>query len=151
MSYMSGIYDPNKHKIYTPINKHKYKGIANPVCRSSWEYDFCRLLDSDNNVLEWSSEAVQIPYMINGKRHRYFPDFSAVLKLKNGGIKKIIYEIKPYTQTQPPKTGKNKARKTILNERKTFQKNIAKWKAAQRYCNKLGYEFKIITEKQLYK
>ena len=147
---MSNNYDPKRHHLYTPVNKDKYIGRKNPVCRSTWERDFCYLLDHDRRVVEWSSEALYIPYMLNGKRKHYYPDFYVKIKKPNG-YEKWIVEIKPYIQTQPPKKGKNKSRKTKLNEKLTFDKNIAKWKAAKRFCKKMGYEFKIITEKQLYK
>jgi len=60
-------------------------------------------------------------------------------------------EIKPYRQTIDPKTvdqGK-KRKKTILYENLNYIKNQAKWEAAKKFSEKHGYEFTILTEKEL--
>ena len=65
--------------------------------------------------------------------------------------KKYLIEIKPFRQTIDPKTvdhGK-KRKKTILYENLNYIKNIAKWNAAKKWCVKMGYEFTILTEKEL--
>lgn len=31
----------------------------------------------------------------------------------------------------------------------TYQVNLAKWEAAKKYCVKMGWEFKIVTEEEL--
>lgn len=144
-------FDPKKHRKYVPVNKSKYNGKNIPITRSSWEYDFCKILDFDPKVIKWSSESLFIPYMFGGKKKRYYPDFYVVVKLPNGDIEKWVVEIKPYVQTKPPIITKGKSKKTKLNEKITWSRNQAKWKSAQRFCKKFGYKFKIITEKQLYK
>ena len=56
----------------------KYKGDPNNVIyRSSWEYKFMKWCDATPTVQEWGSEEIIIPYIspVDGKRHRYFPDF----------------------------------------------------------------------------
>ena len=151
MSKLNWSYNPKKHDIYYPANKDKYIGKSNPITRSKWEYDFCKLIDHDERVLEWSSENLYIPYMLYGKQKRYYPDFMVKIKTANGKIERWIVEIKPYVQTKPPAKGKRKARKTLMNEKLTWEKNVAKWKAAQKFCDKMGCKFKIITEKQLYR
>jgi hypothetical protein len=37
-----------------------------------------------------------------------------------------------------------------MNEAMTYEKNIAKWKAAKEWCDDRLLEFKIITEKDLF-
>jgi hypothetical protein len=61
-----------------------------------------------------------------------------------------VVEIKPYAQTLPPTIteAKKKSRK-YLNEVMTWGVNSAKWKAAREFCKDRGYEFVIITEKEL--
>ena len=101
----------------------------------------------------WGSESVVIPYMspLDNKVHRYFVDNIIILRdAKNPNIKhKYLIEIKPLRQTQPPKTTARKSKKNLLYEQVTYAKNIAKWNAAEKWCEKNKYEFKIITEKDL--
>lgn len=150
MSYMSHVYDPRKHRIYEPINENKFVGNS-CVARSSWEYHFMQWCDSNPNVIKWSSEAVQIPYFdpMKRKQRRYFPDFTLLIKDTNGKEKQFLVEIKPYKETIPP-TRKGKKERTFLYEYFTYQTNVAKWNAAKMFCNKYGYEFKILTEKDIY-
>ena len=140
---------------YTPTNKHKYVGKGKPFFRSSWESRVMYWCDHSNNVITWNVESLVIPYLyeIDQKIHRYYPDVIAKIQTKYG-IKKYIIEIKPYRQTIPPEKPKNKNMKRA--KRYTYEmlrwiKNINKWDATIQYCNKYGYEFKIITEKQLWK
>lgn len=136
---------------YRPTNSKKYRGDINKVYyRSSWELKFMVYCDRNEKIIEWGSEEIMIPYYspIDGKIHRYFPDFYIKVKQQNGSIKKMIIEIKPYIQTQPPKTPKKKTPK-FLNEVKTWGINQAKWKAASEFCLDVKMEFKILTEHEL--
>ena len=150
-------YDKNKHQIYKPLNIDKYKGRSYPICRSTWEYSFCKWLDGNEKVLQWESEPLPIPYkdptnqVINGriKTRRYFPDF--LVKVMSGGeIKTWLIEIKPYKETLPPKRSGRQSTKTVLYEAKTWMVNQAKWKAAEIYCSRRDWIFKILTEKSLF-
>jgi hypothetical protein len=141
--------DRFKQGIYTPLNK-KYKGKQSPTYRSSWELKFFRWCDLNPNVVEWSSENVTIPYRIgDGKPRRYIVDNTVMLKQRNT-IKKYLIEIKPYAQTQPPKPHGNKKKSTIIYEQYTYAKNKSKWLAAKQWCKKHGYEFLILTERELF-
>lgn len=140
--------------IYEVKNKQKYIGINKPFYRSSYEKRIFFWCDNNKNVLEWSSENVAIPYLfeIDKKLHRYFPDVKAKIKTDKGIITYII-EIKPYKQTLIPKKPKNRSKKRIQrykNELFMYIKNVNKWEAAEKFCKKYGYEFKIITEKELF-
>ena len=71
---------------FKPKNRTKYKGDPNAIIyRSLWELRFMRYLDTTSSILKWSSEEVVIPYRspIDGRRHRYFPDFW--IKIINNG------------------------------------------------------------------
>jgi hypothetical protein len=59
-----------------------------------------RYLDGNDSILRWSSEEIIIPYRspIDGKVHRYFPDFW--VKTSQG---ETLIEIKSKIQTKPPK------------------------------------------------
>lgn len=127
----------------------KYKGNPiNIVYRSSYELKAFMQLDHDPNVIKWSSEETIVPYHCptDGRLHRYFPDLY-VEKKTTHGIKCFLYEIKPADQTLPPVQGKNQKR--FLNEAFTYAKNVAKWNACKKYCEQRGWEFKILTEKEL--
>ena len=101
--------------------------------------------ESSPSVEEWSSEEIIIPYIspVDGRRHRYFPDFYVKV-----GNKKYIAEVKPYRQTKEPKTQKRNT-KRYINEVFTWGVNQAKWKAATEFCKDHGWEFQIVTEKEL--
>ena len=97
--------------------------------------------DKNENILEWGSEEIIIPYRspVDNRFHRYFPDFYVKAKTRNGTLSKNIIEIKPYAQTQQPKRNKKvKVTRSYLSEVKTFAVNQAKWKAADEYCKDLS-------------
>ena len=136
---------------YTPKNPKKYKGdYHNIIYRSLWERKFMVYCDNSDNILEWGSEEIIIPYLSpwDGKIHRYFPDFYIKVKQSSGNIKKFIIEVKPKKQTRPPKPVTRKTRKW-LNEIKTYSINDAKWKHAKEWCENNNMEFKILTEEEL--
>ena len=61
---------------YTPQNPQKYRGDhRNIIYRSLWERKFMVYCDQSDNIIEWGSEEVIIPYIspLDGRMHRYFP------------------------------------------------------------------------------
>ena len=131
---------------YRPTNKNKYKGDPTSIIyRSLWERKFMVWCDKNENILEWGSEEIVIPYVspVDGKRHKYYPDF--YVKIKG---KKYMVEVKPFKQTKEPKTQK-KITKRYVSEVLTWAVNKAKWNAAEEVCQDNGYKFMIITEKEL--
>ena len=91
---------------YTPKNPEKYRGDPkNIVYRSTWECRVMNWLDNNESILQWGSEEFFIPYRspVDGKIHRYFPDFYVKVKQKDDTIKEMVLEVKPHRQTQPPK------------------------------------------------
>ena len=140
---------------FKPRNPEKYKGDpTNIIYRSGWELKLMSYLDKHPHVTKWCSEEIIIPYRspIDGRMHRYFPDFYVEQINKEKRKEKVLIEVKPYAQTQPPKiqnTKKNKPTKRYLNEVKTWGINSAKWKAAEEFCKDRGYIFRIITENEL--
>lgn len=137
---------------FNPRNPEKYKGdVKNIIYRSSWEIKFMQFCDRNPNILEWGSEEFFIPYYdpTSKKVRRYFPDFFIKVQENDGKVKKYIVEIKPKRQTLMPTQSQKKKTKTYINECMTFEKNKAKWKAAQSFCADRLMEFKIITEDEL--
>ena len=99
---------------YIPTNRDKYKG--NPlkiIYRSMWER---RLMDYCDEALKrlLNGEVRKLQFLmcrpVDGKIHRYFPDFYMKVKQRNGSLKKFIIEVKPKSQLRPP--SKNPKRRT---------------------------------------
>jgi hypothetical protein len=132
---------------FIPIFPEKYTGDpTNIIMRSSWETRFASWCDKNPSVLKWSSEETIVPYRCptDSRIHRYFVDF----KITVSTGKTYIVEVKPAAQTQPPiYPGRQTQR--YITESLTFMKNKAKWEAAIEFAKDRGWEFKIITEKEL--
>jgi len=136
---------------YKPSYPKKYKGDPNNIIyRSLWERKFMVYCDKNENILEWGSEEVIVPYRspIDNRYHRYFPDFYIKVRESTGKITKMIVEIKPYKQCIEPKVQKKKT-KGYIYEVMEYAKNQAKWSAAKEWCLDRGYEFKVLTENEL--
>ena len=142
-------------KEFKPIKDGRYsQGYINPasckklfpqmktdkiIYRSSYERKFIVWLENNEQVKNWGSECIRIPYLyIDGKMHSYYPDY--FVEMVDGT--KMVVEIKPSSQTKRP-----------VNENtwvgKEYRKNMCKWKATMEFCQAKGYKFKIITEKTI--
>lgn len=140
---------------FKPTNPEKYIGDPNSIIsRSSWERDLMHHLDKNPNVLEWCSEEIVVPYVhpVDGKLHRYFPDFFVKMRTKDGTIQNAIIEVKPQKETIPPKKSSTSKRpsKRYAQEATKYLINEAKWKAAQTYCETIDATFKVMTEYDIY-
>lgn len=136
---------------FKPQNPQKYKGDpANIIYRSGWELKLMSYLDKHQDVIQWQSEEFFIPYRspVDGRVHRYFPDFLVKKKNPNGIIETVLIEVKPEAQTKPP-VKQSKVTKKYINEVFTWGVNEAKWEAADKYCKDRGWTFQIFTEKHL--
>lgn len=136
---------------YYPSYPRKYKGDpTNIIYRSLWERKFMVYCDKNQNILEWASEEIAIPYRspIDNRVHRYFPDFYMKVKEMNGRIKRYVIEVKPAKQTKPPAKPKRQT-KGYIREAYEYAKNQAKWKMAREFCADRQWEFKVVTEKEL--
>ena len=136
---------------YQPDNPKKYKGDpTNIIYRSLWERKFMKYCDANENILEWGSEIMALPYRspIDNRIHKYFPDFYIKVRESSGEIKKCIIEIKPKKQTVEPIPQKRKT-KGYIYEVYEYAKNQAKWKAAEEFCKDRQWEFKVLTENEL--
>lgn len=137
--------------MYPPKNHQKYLGdYTKIVYRSSYELRFMKWCDYNESVLQWGSEEIVIPYFspADGKMHRYFVDFFIKVRNKNGEIKKYLIEVKPWRFTQEPIIPKKKTQR-FISEVKQWAVNNAKWEAARAVAKTYGWEFMLITEKDL--
>jgi len=116
---------------------------------------FC---DNNKSVIWWNSEEVIVPYIspVDNRWHRYFVDFLVKLKTKNGNEETVLIEVKPLRYCKPPKKmnlsgvdKRTKQARRYLREATTWGINSSKWDAATNYCDKKGWTFKIITDKEL--
>lgn len=158
---------------------YTYKYVGDPtqiIYRSSLEYKWCLYCCKNPQILRWSSEPIAIPYFnplkfykakINTKKNQifekelaieksksnYYVDFWVEVKRDDGTIRKAFIEIKPHAQTiEPIHPGPDAKLKDIRAYNKaaeTFIVNVAKWKAAKEYCDRLNCDFLIVTEKTL--
>lgn len=137
---------------YSPKFPDKYNGNpVNIIYRSLWEKKFMSYCDLNENILEWESEEKFVPYRspIDNRIHRYYPDFLIKVKTNEGVIKKYMIEIKPKKQTVPPPKPQRQT-KRYISEVYEYAKNQSKWEAAKEWCADRGYEFKVLTEDNLF-
>lgn len=136
---------------FSPKNPKKYRGDpTNIIYRSGWEKKVMKYLDDNPAIIEWGSEELSIPYICptDNRPHRYFPDFVVKVRTKDGLVQTMILEVKPKKETIEPKK-KKKITKQYITEVMTWGKNSAKWAAAREYCADRGWQFMLITEKEL--
>lgn len=141
-----------KQGFFKPRNPSKYIGDpTNIVYRSGWEKRVMEWADTNSSILKWGSEEIIIPYIspVDNRRHRYFVDFYVEALGANGETKVMLLEVKPAAQTQAPKTQKRRS-KRYITEVVTYGVNQAKWKAAEEYCKSKGWEFKLVTESDIF-
>ncbi len=127
-------------------NPEKYIGNKIPLCRSSWEFVFMRMLDEHPDVANWASESIQIPYRdpLTGRYTIYVPDFFVVYNDKNGKKHAEVVEVKPASQTLKEKVGKS------LYNQEQYIKNMAKWEAAAAWCRQKKLKFRVINENDIF-
>jgi hypothetical protein len=131
---------------YVVKNKAKYVGKGTPRYRSGWELAFMRFLDNNDNILQWASESISIPYRnpITGKQSIYIPDFLITYRNRNNQMVAEVIEIKPKKQSVVES-------KMKANERATVAVNYAKWDSATKWCKKQGLLFRVITEDDMFR
>jgi hypothetical protein len=135
---------------FTPQNPNKYKGNADRIVyRSSWELRVMKNFDENPSVIWWASEEMFVKYVspIDKRVHRYFTVFVVRVKKKDGKEATMMLEVKPEKQTKPPK--QSRRTRKMLAEVATYAINQEKWKAAELFCLEHGWQFKILTEKEL--
>lgn len=136
---------------FKPKFPQKYRGDpTNIIYRSLWERNCMVYFDQNPNILQWSSEEIVVPYKspIDGKWHRYFPDFLIRTRNKQGKTETIMIEVKPSKETKEP-TPQKRITKKYLYEVQTWGINSSKWRAAQEFCKDRKWKFMILTEKEL--
>jgi hypothetical protein len=106
---------------------------------------FMHFCDNNENIINWASEPVRIPYKnpLTGKMTMYVPDFIVVYRGPKNTTKAELIEIKPRNQSILEANMKDSQRATIAV-------NYAKWAAAQRWARQNGLNFRVITESDIF-
>jgi hypothetical protein len=130
---------------YTVKNGAKYVGKGFPRYRSSWEWAFMNFCDGNENICQWASEPVRIPYRnpLTGKMTTYVPDFIVTYKGPNNTLRGELIEIKPRSQSMVED-------KQSQRDRAQVAINYAKWDAATKWAKNNGLTFRVITEDQIF-
>ena len=130
---------------YTVKNAAKYVGKGVPRYRSGWELSFMQFLDNNDNVMQWASESIQIPYRnpITGKQSIYVPDFLITYRTRQNTLIAEVVEIKPKKQSIIESKMSNRDRMVVAV-------NYAKWASAEKWCNRNGLKFRVITELDMF-
>jgi hypothetical protein len=131
---------------YTVKNPAKYVGKGVPRYRSGWELSFMIFLDNNDNVMQWASESIQIPYRnpVTGKQSIYVPDFLITYRTRQNTLIAEVIEIKPKKQSIIESKMSNRDRMVVAI-------NYAKWDSATKWCNRNGLKFRVITEEDMFR
>lgn len=157
--------DKYKQGLYIPVNKEKLikaNTEGGVYYRSGLEKKMMIYLDQNSRILRWSAEYIRVPYKktewnanlkdFETTEHTYYPDFYYELQRQDGSTSRVVAEVKPYSETIEPTIKENMTGKQMKNLEyalKMYNKNLQKWKYMIEYCERKGFEFIIITEKNL--
>lgn len=150
MKASNRIHNKNYHQGYfIPKNWQKCDNVLSMkpiIYRSSWELDVMNYFDQNDAFIRWSSELLSIRYknLISNKMSLYYPDFFVQYIDKNGQLHTEVLEVKPRNQTVLKETRNGK-------DRLEFVKNLTKWEAAIKFCQKRGWQFRVLTQQDLYR
>ncbi|WP_317957316.1 TnsA endonuclease N-terminal domain-containing protein [Paenibacillus chitinolyticus] len=90
------------------------------------ERNFIRLADFDVQVEEIFYQPVCIHYLLNGKKHKYFPDFKLILK--DGRV--FIIEVKSLRF-------------------KNYPSNVIKYEVGRKFCETQRWHYEVFTEEEI--
>lgn len=132
--------------IYRLTNPAKYAGNRPPRYRSGWELAFMRFCDSNDNIVQWASESISIPYRhpLTGRNTIYVPDFFVQYRTKDNRTRAEVIEIKPKKQSIIES-------KATARDRAVIAVNYSKWDAATKWCRRQGLTFRVITEDDIFR
>lgn len=141
----------NTEKFIKPIDEHmKSFKDGNVNYKSSLELKTIKYCDYNKHIVKWSLEPFAIKYIkpTDGKVHRYYIDF--FIEFSTGD--KFLVEIKPKSETIPPKKPRKKTDKAVFRYQQalqTYSVNCAKWEYAKKFAEEKGIKFIILTDEEL--
>jgi len=106
--------------------------------------------DRNSKIVSWQSEEKALWYNdpVTKKKRRYFPDFIIMFERDGKMITEMI-EVKPKAQVDGPNPNPKRRTAAWVNQVKTYLTNMAKWEAAAKVCEDRGWNFRLVTEKDL--
>lgn len=108
---------------------HNSEADTSSFGESLLERDFIKFCNCiPNNILKVEYQPLCLAYNYNGKRLKYFPDF--LVSTKDG--KKILVEVKPSNRLED-------------------EENLIKFKVGEMYSEQKGWNFKVISDNDLYR
>lgn len=130
---------------YEVKNAEKYAGKGKPRYRSGWELTFMMFLDNNDNILQWASESISIPYRnpLTGKQSMYIPDFFVTYRGRNNTVTAELIEIKPKKQSLIESKANDRDRAIVAV-------NYAKWDSATKWARRNGVTFRVINEDMIF-
>lgn len=145
----------NTGKVMKPIDQHMGSFRINEdkiqlEYKSSLELKAIKYCDFNKHIVKYAVEPFAIKYVkpSDGKVHRYYID----LFIEFSTSDKFLVEIKPKSETIPPKKPSKNTNKSVANYQRsllTFAINQAKWKAAEEFAKLNKMRFIILTEEEL--
>ncbi|MDQ0874226.1 hypothetical protein QFZ77_002885 [Paenibacillus sp. V4I3] len=90
------------------------------------ERNFIRLADFDQRVIEIFYQPECIDYLVNGKKHKYYPDFKLILE----DNRVLLIEVKALRFKNHPK-------------------NIIKYEVGRQFCKARGWHYEVFTENEI--
>jgi hypothetical protein len=90
------------------------------------ERNFIRLADFDQQIEEIYYQPVCIHYLLNGKKHKYYPDFKLILN--DGRV--FIIEVKALRFKNSPL-------------------NVIKYEVGRKFCEAHGWHYEVFTENEI--
>jgi hypothetical protein len=141
----------------------KYHPSARPpMFKSGWEATVFHAMDVNPFILEWGYEPFPIYYThpIYMNYTVYYPDIYCHIQMDSGVQHKMLIEIKPAKYCVMPKKPKDlvvnatsqqreRHKKSMIryqNDTKDYMVNMAKWNAAENWCRRNNFIWKILNE-----
>ena len=142
-------YSSARKGIFKPKNPIKWVN-SKIIYRSGLEQKWFTLFDLSKDVLKIGSENIVVPYYdpVKKKMRKYYVDIVIQYKDREGENRIKLIEIKSFSESIIPKKPK-RLTESYKSSVMTYVTNDAKWKAANIYAKKRGWEFAILTERQL--
>ncbi len=145
-------YSKARKGIYRPLNPGKWISPNKIIFRSSIEQRWFTAFDLSPYVIKIASEKIIIPYFdkVKNKGRKYIIDLIVRYKNKKGNVYTKLIEIKSFSESIIPKKPKRITEGYKISVA-TWITNQCKWEAATAYAEKRGFEFIILTERDLRK
>ncbi len=122
-----GVRKPNNHGRKNLCKVASRKNNKTIWCESLLERDYCYLIEIDSSILSYQEQPLRVNYLLDNTLRIYTPDFLLILETR-----KIIVEVKPFEKSQE-------------------EEMLLRTKCVKPILEKEGYEYLIVTEREIRK